>query len=488
MTSKMIAIAMVMAAAATASADPGIVQVSPTPFVFPTVRADAGQATLTLTVSNIAGPTDDPLDFQIDAHSIWNDPLDFTVSASPFGFVGPGESLTFTVTFHPQHTGSFDAPIVLRDFNTHDVLATVPFHAEGGQPILQVVSPASGILDLGPVPVGQTVSGTVVARNAGNVDLFVWNTSVSPGFGGTFTLSGGPPPQTHIAPGGLMTFTVTCTPDSFMGASSDLYIDTDADFTPFISISCDGLGAALITEPPQVLFGDVVAGTPVTQQIVVRNWGDADTTLVAVTPDDPRLTVAPGALPIDLAAGAETVVAVTFTPTDGSDLTGSVTFDAASGEDVTMMVFGDGIAASVDPLVVDFGNHSIGTTTNLSASMPDAISIRNLDPSASFSITSVTITGDSDFALVGPDATELAPGTRAELDVRFAPIHHGHLAATIAIFAGGATEPFARIEVTGYGFGPFGCSAGGGSGLAVVLGVLLVVTRRRRVTARSAAS
>jgi hypothetical protein len=200
MTSKTIAVAMVMAAAATASADPGIVQVSPTPFVFPIVRAESGQATLTLTVSNIAGPTDDPLDFQIDAHAIWNDPLDFTVSTGPFGFVGPGESVTFTVTFHPHNNSSFDAPIVLRDFNTHDVLATVPFHAEGGQPILQVVSPASGILDLGPVPVGQTVSGTVVARNAGSVDLFVWNTSVSPGFGGTFTLSGGPPPQTSPSP------------------------------------------------------------------------------------------------------------------------------------------------------------------------------------------------------------------------------------------------------------------------------------------------
>jgi hypothetical protein len=172
----------------------------------------------------------------------------------------------------------------------------------------------------------------------------------------------------------------------------------------------------------------------VTRRVTIRNISTFTYeyhALDAISSSDPQLAAAlvGGALPLQLWAGEEAQVDVTFTPTDHVRTTGAITFDADAGDDPTLAFVGDGVfvSATVAPAAVDFG------TIDASGTPAQRLALRNTgDRPLTVSGASIDLPGD--FKLTGlPGGTTLAPGESRGFRLRATPTSLGRRRATLAI-------------------------------------------------------
>lgn len=457
-------------------------------------RCNTAPLTQTLTITNTApAPSEADISIALPPSAPYED---FTIDA-PFlpAALAAGESIQITFTFHPAFgRGQFyDAPLSLTPIYPTGPAAPapidIPFHAHGGGGFLVVDTPSQ----LGVVPIGQTLTATVTAHNTGNSCLSLNEVSAF----GDVSIIAPTPPTALLQAGESFTWTVACTPSPVTpGGEINFYNIYEGVDEPLRStFYCHSESAALYTDPAQVAFTgahEVLLGTSATQQLQVSNGGAEPTDLVELTSSDPHFTVAlaSGNLPVTLAAGEQTQIAVTFTPTDTAHVTGTIVLHGSTGTDATVAVAGDGVRGdphhlSIAPGAIDLGTVIVGTTLRLGDLQADAIAIHNTDSAATFTISSVTLSGDAAFQLIGPDRTVLAPGERARLDLELTPTAPGPLATEIAIFADGDPSPIVRIAVTANAIaaaspGGCGCTTGTpASTLPFALAFALVVLRRR---------
>lgn len=226
---------------------------------------------------------------------------------------------------------------------------------------------------------------------------------------------------------------------------------------------------ALTASPATLAFGEVLIGSTATESITLSNGGDEPLVL-----KEPLVTGDYGfevdttslAFPLELAAGGEQVLTVTYSPVDETtiagqvilrvdgedstatvDLSGTGSYDVGGGDDGGSESGDDGDGGfSVSPTSIDFGVVDIGDTA------AETVYITN-DTADDILVTDIS-SSDGVFAISGEISPPqvLAAGSEKYLTVAYAPTDEVVSNATITVETDSADAPSTDIAVSGEGY------------------------------------
>lgn len=273
---------------------------------------------------------------------------------------------------------------------------------------------------------------------------------------------------------------------------------------PSVSLAARGVDKHLYLESTTITFPDTYRnpGDAAPREVItVANSGEYMLTVtdVAISGDSSVWGLAEPFATFTVPPGGSAPLEVKFTPVNEDEAPPGMVELTTDGGTGSISLAGSGKLRNVEmaPGSIAVGDTFAGIPTRLSVTRPgDLINVINQD-SATFTIASLTIEGDdaSAFTLLDVDGNEfapvdIAPGEIRVFDVVFSPPYPGEYEATIFLYLDQDPVPQLPITVRGravfvgaQGGGGFGCHATGDSGAAaslLVLGVLLVVRRRRR--------
>ena len=228
--------------------------------------------------------------------------------------LGPGGTLSGTVTFQPTTTGLRTGALVAS--------AGAGVYALGLSGTGQVsgphveASPASVTFE--PTALGGVSIHAVAFRNLGDAAFPIGSAS----FGGApFSLSGGPAPGFSLAPGQSVTITVTFAPTTGGMAQDSLTLSSSAGAAV---VPLSGAGVApgqLVVNPLELDYGVVQIGASQTKSFNLSNSGGQRLTITRSKP--PALGVGFSGSPLpegtSLAPGDSVTVNVTFAPISVGD-------------------------------------------------------------------------------------------------------------------------------------------------------------------------
>jgi len=406
--------------------------------------------------------------------------------------IDPGATLAFTVRATPSTLGQRHATLAI-DLDRASDLA-IPLDAIASDPVLVVAtgdpSPADYALELGSVDVDVgPKTGHVTLHNAGSAAITLATCAVAGD--PAFTLATACP--LTLAAAANADLAVAFAPTAEADSIATLTVTGTGFATGALRIGLHGTGVDqhVALSATSIGFPDTFRHptSAMTQVVTVRNTATAELVCSTITVDGAGFALV-GPATATLAPGEAADLTIGFAPAAIGDFTGHLVIGNADDPQIARVsLTGRGIARdlAIAPLAIDLGTVTVGTTVRLGDLQPDAIAIRNADAAAAFTISSVTLSGDPAFRLIGPDRTVLAPGERARLDLELTAATPGALAAQIAVFVDGDPDPSAQIAVTANAVAPpstgggCGCTTGGpASTLPFALGVALLVLRRRR--------
>jgi MYXO-CTERM domain-containing protein len=161
----------------------------------------------------------------------------------------------------------------------------------------------------------------------------------------------------------------------------------------------------------------------------------------------------------------------------------------------TVTLTGNGKLRKVDlaPGNIDVGDTFAGISTTLSIARPGELLTVVNQEEVTFTIASISIVGDDAdaFRLVdvsgrGFSNVALGAGAHEDFDIVFSPSHVGEFRATVSVLLDEDMTPQRPVPIRGRAIyvgahGSGGCSTGGDAGGAtvLVLGLVLVLRRRR---------
>jgi hypothetical protein len=353
-------------------------------------------------------------------------------------------SCTIQATFSPTTTGIRNGTVTIVDgAGTH--VATL-----NGTGIAPGVSLTASSLTFGNQVINTTsTSQSVTLTNSGSSPLTI--TSVTPATGdfaqASGCVSGGP-----LAINGNCTITVTFTPTAAGSRTGSVTITDATGLQYVIALGGTGTAPGVSLTPSTLSFGSVVINTPsATQTVTLKNTGTSNLTIAAIAATGDYSETNP--CPASLAANAQCVITVTFTPTTAGAENGTLTItDGAGTHFVALSGTGTapGVTLSGPTLVgstLTYGSQTVGTTS--------ALQTVTLTNSGTSPLTVSSFTSGGDFAVVSPDCTSLpiilpVSGT-CTLQITFSPAAAGGRSGSVVIAGSVGTQV---IALTGTGAAP----------------------------------
>ncbi|MCE9572873.1 MAG: choice-of-anchor D domain-containing protein [Deltaproteobacteria bacterium] len=293
---------------------------------------NSGNAPLTITGATVNNPT-------------------FTVISTP-GPIAAQNSGALTVRCKPTLAGSYSAILTV---NSDGGTANITLSCRG---VASVLGATPNPLAFGGVRVGTSVDATVTVTNSGLASLNLSSATVS---GGCFSRIGGLPGP--IAPsGGTATITVRCTPGAMVDYSGSLVIVSDGGALT-IPLLATGTTPVLAVTSTQVPFGDVRVGTSSTQVVGLKNTGNMNLTVNALTIGAAPFNLAsPIALPATIHPNETVNVNVACAPT-APGVFASTLAVASDGGSANISLTCRGVASvlGATPNPLAFGGVRVGT-------------------------------------------------------------------------------------------------------------------------------
>ena len=391
-----------------------VVALAPTNLTFPGQPVGTTSAAQTVTLTNIGKAV-----------------LEFTNAATTGDFgqtnncpasLAAGASCTISVTFTPTATGNRYGSVVLTD-NAADSPQTIPLAGNGLPAPAVAFSPASlafasQIVNTTSAPLNVTLS------NTGSAVLNIVSITTSGDFAQKNTC------VTSLANGASCTISVTFAPTLGGPRAGSIIVTDNATGNPqTVSLSGNGLLAPVVTLAPTSLTftGQAVGTTSASQTVTLTNTGSAALNITNVTASGNfAQTNTCGA---SVAAGANCIISVTFTPTVTANLFGSVTItDNVADSPETILLAGNGASAPAVaflPASLTFANQIVSTT-----SAPQSVILTNTG-GAVLNITSIVASGD--FAETNSCGTSLASGANCTIAVTFTPMAAGPRAGAVTV-------------------------------------------------------
>src|SRR5258706_541444 len=210
--------------------------------------------------------------------------------------------------------------------------------------------------------------------------------------------------------------------------------------------TCGGAAPTASLSPTSLTFASQnVGSTSAAQTITLSNGGTASLAITSITASgDYAQTNTCGS---SLAASANCIISVTFTPTAAGTRTGTVTVtDNAAGSPQTASLTGTGTtvgpSAALSPTSLTFASQTVGTT-----SAAQAITLSN-GGTAALTITSIAAGGD--YAQTNNCGTSLAAGANCSISVTFTPTTTGTRTGAITVTDNATSSP-QSASLTGTG-------------------------------------
>ncbi len=196
-----------------------------------------------------------------------------------------------------------------------------------------------------------------------------------------------------------------------------------------VTLGGEGLERALVAIPATLDFGLVPTDYTLTQPVLLQNLSTEPVTVEALAVTGPAGNFAAGGTPVPftLAGGATATVDLSFTSTQLPQLQGNVRFSTMTlGHpntlDVPLTGTGGGSKLCVAPLLLEYGQHAIGTRTDAS------VTVRNCGaPGDVFTVNSATlVSGDTSQFQIGAvpfpvTLTQGGPVDSVDIPVSFVP-------------------------------------------------------------------
>jgi len=322
-----------------------------------------------------------------------------TAATAPFAMTGgscgatpvtipAASSCTIVYTFSPTATGPFNQMIsILSDSPSSPDAVTL--QGNGTQGALMI---APQPLNFGDQLVGTSSAGqSIILSNNGDSPV---NVSSITAASAPFSRTGGScgAGVFSIPVSGNCTIEYTFSPTAIGSASQALSVTSDSGTNPdSINLQGNGVQPALTIAPALADFGDQLVDTgsgAIT--VTLMNSGTADLSVSSIEAASAAFAVAAGGsctAPFTLAATESCTVNFTFAPTVTGPASQSLAVfsDAPSNPD-SIELQGNGVQGSlvVTPVVVDFGNQLIGTTSS-----PRNVTLSN-NGTAAIDVSSVT--------------------------------------------------------------------------------------------------
>lgn len=301
-----------------------------------------------------------------------------------------------------------------------------------------------GSLDFGKVFVGERASLDVSFRNDGQADI----TLVAGTLLGAPTAYSVAPSELYLPAGGAGKLTITFAPEETGEQPGTIPIGASGATNNEVPIAVTGIGVVRAVSTPELLdFGPVAIGTAKELPLPVVSTSEVDFTVEGSIEgtDATMFRLDRGAF--DLAAGATGSFAVTFTPRERQPYTATAHLRLCEEcSPITVILRGSGAEGSLrpDPELLDFGTLTPGTTRTLTLTL-----INDGDFPAMVGAAVVQPDPGPDFAAdTSGLPMEVAPGTRLEIPVTFAPLAVGSQSGTLRITDGAGGIHF-DVPMTG---------------------------------------
>jgi hypothetical protein len=431
--------------------------VTPSPFDFGVqpVGATSSQQTFTLTNNNSTTVT-----FSSIA-TVGVSPLnntDFAVASNACSpSVAAGAQCTVTVTFTPAAAGARTGTLV---FTNNDVNSPQNASLSGtGSATAPGVGLAPTSLAFGNQLLNTTSAAkTVTLTNTGTGALTITSIAAS----GDFAVSNNPC-GANLAAGANCIISVTFTPTVLGARAGTLTITDNAGGSPHtVPLTGTGTGAPSVgLAPTSLAFGNQVLNTTsAAKTVTLTNTGTGALTIISIGASGDFAETSTGATacpisPATLAAGANCIISVTFTPTALGARAGTLTItDNAGGSPHTVPLTGTGTGVpgvGLAPTSLAFGNQALTTT-----STAKPVTLTNTGTGA-LTITSIAASGDFAATSTGATACPISPATLAAgancvISVTFTPTMLAARAGTLTITDNAANSP-QTVSLTGTGTG-----------------------------------
>ena len=352
------------------------------------------------------------------------------------------QSVTFTVAFAPETTGSSTGTVTIVSDASN---STLTMGLSGTGVSLGALGSNPTSLAFGSVTVGsnQTLSETV--SNTGGSAVTISQVGVS---GTGFTLSGITTPLT-LAAGQSANFSVSFAPQSATAVSGSVTVTSTAT-NPTLTIALSGTGTSevgqLTVAPTTLALGSVVVGTSGTASGNLTASG-ANVTVTAASTNNSVFTVGGLSLPVTIPAGKSVPFTVTFSPTTSGAASASLTFTSNAQPSTTIEALnGTGTSAvgqlTVAPTTLAVGSVVVGTSGTASGSLTAS--------GANVTVTAAS-TNNSVFSVGGLSLPVTIPaGKGVPFTVTFSPTTSGTASASLTFTSN--AQPSTTIEaLTGTG-------------------------------------
>jgi hypothetical protein len=205
--------------------------------------------------------------------------------------------------------------------------------------------------------------------------------------------------------------------------------------------------------PSSLVFGSVTVGGHATQSLTVSNRGNASLSITAANVKGAGFSTNGLSLPVTLAPGGTSPIAVDFTPSTAGNFSGNLSLtNNVQPSPMVIALNGTGVAATVgltaSSLNLNFGNVILGSTGSQNVTLT---SVGN----SSVTISQVTVSGAGFRASGVTSMLTLAAGQSITLVVTFAPSSLGSVNGSLTI---GSNVPGAPLNVSLLGSGIEGTS------------------------------
>lgn len=369
--------------------------------------------------------------------------------------VAARSDLTLDITYRPLEPGNHGG--VLR-FQTCEGRCGVEVEvvASAISPVVRLEPPE---LDFGEVGLGMQRTLQLVVRNDGTEPVRVLELASSGG--ATIQLQPVEALPATLAPGEPLGVDVTFSPTEALELSGTVVVRLDDVNFPEAQAGLRGrgVGPLFAVQPGRLSFGVVTdLGAEARRTVLGLNAGSATVEVLAVRlSGDPafRLEAQPG-LPVRLGSGETVPISVAFAPRGMGVATATLTFESSDPQRPEVQVpleggFADRVCEmDVDPSSLNFGAVVPGFQRDRRVTLTN----RGTEDCR---LTAGTFRAPLDAAVarLGPDPfpTTLAPGTRLNLEFRYAPSAEAEMKALFTIRTDEPVFPVRNISLLGTGAG-----------------------------------
>lgn len=354
--------------------------------------------------------------------------------------LNPSQSATLTATFDPAQSGSLSGSIKIVS-NAGNSPLTIEVTGSGAQAGLALTPSA---YSFGTVVDGQTKSETVTITNTGTAALTIADVTVD---GSGFSVSGLSTPVT-IAAGSNTHFSVLFAPTTSGSHTGTVSIASNAPNSPNVLAltgASTGSSVNLSASPSAVSFSNVNAGSSSSKSVTVTNGGNTSLTISQINVNAKNFTVSGINTPLTLAAGQNTTMKVSFSPSTAESVTGNITLVSAQGASSVVTVSGNGVQAglTVTPASASFGSVTVGSPSSQTIQLSNS-------GNGTLTISQVSVAGSGFSTNTLALPINLAAGQSSNFNVQFAPSSAGSATGSVTIVSNAPNSPTA-ISLSGTG-------------------------------------